>query len=146
MEDAGHGQAAGEVAVDVDVGRVEHVQTFVIELTVVPPSLIESMAMCECSSTMPGRDELAGRVDDLGAGGDFEIRADGRDPAVADNHGSVRNRAARHREHGSALDDQRRGGRLRRLRLSALAAHDLAGEPERGHQPEDRHARRTKKN
>ncbi len=26
----------------------------VIELTVVPPSLIESAAMCECASMMPG--------------------------------------------------------------------------------------------
>ena len=63
--------AAGEIAVDVDVGRDRaRPRMPVIELTVVPPSLIASLAMCEWQSMMPGRDELAGGVDDLGAGGD----------------------------------------------------------------------------
>ena len=43
----------------------------VIELTVVPPSLIESFAMCECASMMPGEMNLPVDVDDFGAGRDL---------------------------------------------------------------------------
>ena len=43
--------------------------TLVIELTVVPPSLMSSVAMCECSSMMPGETNLPVRVHDWAPGG-----------------------------------------------------------------------------
>ena len=55
----------------------------VIELTDVLPSLMASLAMCECASMMPGETNLPVRVVDVGAGGNRHVRADRGDLAVA---------------------------------------------------------------
>ena len=88
----------------------------VIDDTVVPPSLIESAAMCECASMMPG-DELAGCIDDLRAGGDVGRRADGGNLAVAQDDRPVRDRSLRHGQDRGAFDGDhaRRAARRRWL-------------------------------
>ena len=65
----------------------------VIELTVVPPSLIASLAMCECASMMPG-DTNWPVVSMISApAGHRDVRADGGDLAVPQQHRAVWNRA-----------------------------------------------------
>ena len=96
----------------------------VIELTVVPPSLIESLAMCEWQSMMPGRDELPGHVHDVGAGRDVDVGAHCRDLPVAEEDGAVLDGAPRHGHDRAALERNR-----------ARLPRGLAGGPRAG----DRH-------
>ena len=52
-----------------------------------------------------GGDHRAAGVDDLGAGGDFHVRADGDDPAVTDQHSSRGDLAGRAHGIDVAADD-----------------------------------------
>ena len=89
----------------------------VIELTVVPPSLIESAAMCEWQSMIPGETNLPAAVDDLGAGRHRHVRADRGDLAAAQDDRAVLDRASRCRQDRRAADrDDRIGGARLRLR------------------------------
>ena len=91
----------------------------VIELTVVPPSLIESAAMCECASMMPGETNRPAASTMSAPCGNRRVgAADGGDLAVAQDDGPVLNRAARDGQHRAAaiatIDGCRRlRGRLR---------------------------------
>jgi hypothetical protein len=90
VEHVGDRQSAGEIAVDVDVGRERTRPRFpVIELTVVPPSLIESAAMCEWQSMMPGEMNLPAASTTSAPAGIGDVRADGRHLAVAQDDRSV---------------------------------------------------------
>ena len=85
----------------------------VIELTVVPPSLIASLAMCECASMMPGETNLPVTSMTSAPAGIADVGADRRDLAVAQDDGAVRNRSLRDREHGPAAQGD--DAALRRL-------------------------------
>ena len=92
VEHVRDGQAAGEVAVDVDIGRREHVLD--------PGHRAHRRAAfvdrvggdVRVAVDDARRDELAGGVDDLGAGGNRDVRADCRHFAVAQDDRSVLDR------------------------------------------------------
>ena len=91
----------------------------VIELTVVPPSLIESAAMCECASMMPGVTKRPfASTTSAPAGMSVPGSADGGDLAVAQDDHAVLNRAARDgQDRAAANRDHRWPRRLRERRL-----------------------------
>ena len=93
----------------------------VIELTVVPPSLMASLRDVRVRVDDARRDELPGGVDDLGAGGHRDVRADGGDLSVPQEHRAVWNRAAGDRQDRSTSErDEPPGCRgLAGLTLSA---------------------------
>ena len=86
----------------------------VIELTVVPPSLIESAAMCEWQSMMPGEMNLPAASTTSAPAGIGDVRADCRHLAVAQDDRSVLDRPLGDGENRAALDGDHRGwSRLR---------------------------------
>ena len=101
----------------------------VIELTVDGALVDRVGGDVECASMMPGRDELAGRVDDLRARRHRDVGADRGDLAVAEDDRAVLDGAARDRHHRSAADGD--GAAARRLGL--LAAHGDGRLEKRGH-------------
>ena len=98
----------------------------VIELTVVPPSLMASLAMCEWQSMMPGETNLPVPSTTSAPAGIGDVRADRGDLAVAQQDGAVRDRPLRDREDGSAsqCDDA--------IRTSALASERRTCERQHG--------------
>ena len=84
----------------------------VIELTVVPPSLMDSAAMWECASIIPGvtKRPLASMIS-ASAGTFGAWTADRGNPAVAQHDGSVLDRAARHSEHRASTNGDHCGPR-----------------------------------
>ena len=93
----------------------------VMELTVVPPSLIASFAMCECASMMPGDTNCPVVSITSAPDGIVDVRADSCNLAVAENDGAVRDGALRHGQHGAATQCNNSG--LRRLGLSLNAGY-----------------------
>ena len=85
----------------------------VIELTVVPPSLIDVVRDVRVAVDDARRDELAGDVDHLGAGRDRHVGADGGDLAVAQHDRPVLDGAAGHGENRPASQGDDAGPRLR---------------------------------
>ena len=83
----------------------------VIELTVVPPSLMASLAMCEWQSMRPGETNLPVTSIDLGVGRDGHVRADRGDLAVAKEDGAVGDRAAGDRQDRAAAERDEAAGR-----------------------------------
>ena len=97
-----------------------------MELTVVPPSLMESLPMCEWQSIRPGETNRPGHVNDLGIGRDGDVRADRGNLAVAKKDGAVRDRPLRDRENGSASQCHDA------IRTSALASERRTCERQHG--------------
>ena len=95
VQDVGGGHAAGEVAVDADVVGSSTSAMPTIELTVVPPSLIASFAMCEWQSMIPGVMYLPVTSITCAPAGNRHVGADGGDLAVADQDRRVRQDAFR---------------------------------------------------
>ena len=113
VQHVGDGQAAGEVAVDVDVGRIENVFHSGHRADGRAALVDRVVGDVRVRVDEARRHELAGRVDDLGARRDGDVRADRGDLAVAQHHGAVRNRALGDGKHRTAA--QRDDSRLRGL-------------------------------
>ena len=107
VQDVGRGQAAGEVAKDVDVGGVQHVLDADHRAHRRAPFVDRIGGDVRMGIDEAWRDELARHVDDVGARRDVDVGADRGNLAVAEKDGPVRDRAAaRHREHrGTAKRD-----------------------------------------
>jgi hypothetical protein len=120
-------QAAGEVAVDVDVGRREHVLDPGHRAHRRAPFVDRVGGDVRVAVDDARRDELAGGVDDLGAGGNGDVRADCRHLAVAQDDRSVLNRPLGDGENRSAANGDDRG----RSRLSGETAERSHGEQTR---------------
>ena len=112
----------------------------VIELTVVPPSLIASLAMCECASMMPGETNLSGDVDRPRRRPESStFGADRGDLAVAQHDRAVRDGALRHGHHRPARAARRRAP----PRSAGLALNPVTGqrhEYQQGTQCQELHA------
>ena len=87
----------------------------VIELTVVPPSLMSSLAMCEWQSMMPGETNLPVTSMTSAPRGIGDVRADRGDLAVAQHDRAVRDGAVRDRQDRRAAKRDDAGGSGRRL-------------------------------
>ena len=105
----------------------------VIELTAVAPSLMASLAMCECASMMPGDTNLPVPSTTCASGRDLDVRPDRRNLAVAQDDGAVLNRAAGGGDDGR-VPDRDHAWRRRRPGLTGLAS-DAGGQdrPRRQH-------------
>ena len=102
VQDVGDGQAAGEIAIDVDVGRIDDVFHPRHRADRRPALVDRVVGDVRVRVDDARRHELAGGVDDLGAGGNLHVGADRGDLAVAQEHGAVRNRAPGDGEHRAA--------------------------------------------
>jgi hypothetical protein len=119
VKNVGHGEAAGQIALNRDVGGIEHVahadhrahrrRAFV-------DGVVRDVRVRVDDA---GRDEFARAVDDVGARRNLDVRADGGDLAVAHEDGAVLDGAVRDGHDGRVpnRDDGRRG--RARLRLGA---------------------------
>ena len=112
VHDVGRRRAARQVAVDVDVGRIEHV--FHADHRAVRRRAFVDRVVGDVRVRVDDarRNELAGAVDDVGAGGNLDVGADGGDLAVAEHDRAVVDGAARHGQDRRVAnrDDARRGG------------------------------------
>ena len=145
MQDVGGGRAAGEVAIDVDVGRIEHVFHAGHRADRDAAFVDGVVGDVRVRVDDARRDELAGRVVDVGAGGNRHVRADRGDLAVAHQHGAVGDRAARGGDDGCVADRDHawrrtlRGERRRQFGVRRQRARRDRTEHETARQPAANH-------
>jgi hypothetical protein len=93
VQHVGRRRAARQVAIDVDVGRVEHVlhaRHRAHRRAAFVDGVVRDVRVCVDDAR---RNELSGGVDDLGAGGHRDVRANGGDLPVPKQHRAIWNRA-----------------------------------------------------
>ncbi len=94
VQDVRHREPAGEVAIDADVGRIEHVAHPGHRAHGRRALVDRVVGDVRVGVDDARRDELAGAVIDVGARRNRRVGADGGDLAVAHDDGAVGNRAA----------------------------------------------------
>jgi hypothetical protein len=124
VQDVRGGGAAGEISIDVDVGRVEHV-FHPGHRAHRHAALVDGFAGdVRMGVDDPWRDELAGAVIDLGARGNRHVAADRGDLAVAHQHGAIGDGPLGRGDDGRVPDrDDCRRGDLGGKRQGHLRAH-----------------------
>ncbi len=113
MQDVGGRQPAREIAINADVGGVEHVVHADHRADGRAPLVDRIIGDVRMGVDDARRDVLAGHVDHLRIGRDRHVGADRGDFSVPDDDGAVRDRAFRDRVHRTAA--QRDHARLRGL-------------------------------
>ena len=146
VEDVGGGGAAGEAAIDVDVARVEHVFHAGHRADRDAAFVDRVVGDVRVRVDDARRDELAGRVVDVGAGGNRHVRADRGNLAVAHQHGAVGDGAARGGDDRPVADrDDGRGRSLRGKRRREIVRTGKDGHDRTEHktarQPAANHAK-----
>ena len=133
VEDVRDGETAGEVALDGQIGRVEHFAHPRHRADGRRAFVDGVVGDVRVGVDDAGRHELAGAVDDLRAGRHLHIGADRRNLAVAQHDGAVLNRAAGGGDDGR-VPDRDHAWRCRRPGLTGLAS-DAGGQdrPRRQH-------------
>ena len=112
MELVGHGEAAGQLAVEADVGGIGHVRDAHLAGDG-GGALVDAArkAGVRVAVDDAGRDVLAGGVDDPGVRRRGEVLTDGADLAILDEQVGVFQAALRSRgPHGGAAHEHRRRG------------------------------------
>ena len=136
VQHVGDRQAAGQVAVDVDVGRIEHIPDAGHRADG-RAALVDVVGRdVRVRVDDARRDEQAGGVDHLGVGRDLDVGADGGDLAVAHEHGAVGDGAAGHRQDGGAADGDRGARTLGLAGEAVLADQQNRGDERQGDEPE----------
>ena len=130
VQDVGGRGAAGQVAIDIDVGRIQdvfHPGHRADRYAAFVDGVVGDVRVAVDDAR---RDELAGGVVDLRAGGNRHVGADRGDLPVANQHGAVGDGAAgRRQDRGVAKRDHRRRGlrRERRRQVGPSATQHAGG-------------------
>jgi hypothetical protein len=126
VQHVGDGQAAGQIAIDVDVGRIEDVFDTGHRADRRPAFVDRIGRDVRMTIDDARRHEPARRIDDVGARGNRDVLSDRRDLSAAQDDGAVLDGALRHGDDRRVADGDDGVGRSR---LRARAIEHGGGEP-----------------
>src|ERR1700674_1884373 len=111
MKNIGGGDAAGEIVVNIDIVRIQHLGNIGHrgdgDAALVDAAVHRDVRMAVDD---PGDDELSGGIDDLGILGRFDGLTDFGNLAILNKDGTVLDGAVGNRKNGSVLNQNDRGG------------------------------------